>query len=125
MAGLKYSGRKIPFIYEGENITCKKISWGERGQVQQVPLEDAELLASTSPTDFTIVPGISEEEPIETIEKEMEEEVVPSLEPEEEENSLACTHDECDFVAKSPHGLKMHTDRKHPKPITPVIDIKE
>ena len=131
MVGLKYLGRKkIPFIYEGGNIRCGKMHWGKTGQVISVPLEDAELMVATSPTDFEMVLEGYEtpDEPIEDIEKEDEFAHDPDgvKEPEGEEvNPLACTHDECDFVAKAPRGLKMHIDRKHPKIVTPVAEIEE
>jgi hypothetical protein len=123
MVGLKYKGKKKSLIYKGENITCGIMQWGKSGQVIQVPIEDAEEMVNTSPTDFEIVKSKDDipEEPIAVIEKEDEPELEPEIEP-EKEDALSCSHEGCDFVAKAPHGLVMHTNRKHPKPITPIVE---
>ena len=84
MVGLKYGGKKIPFIYEGENIVCGKMMWGERGQVIQVPREDAEEMVNTSPTDFVMIVQNEEpnDAPIAVLEKEVEPEELRRMEAE-------------------------------------------
>ena len=62
MVGLKYTGKKIPFRYEGENIRCGKMSWSKRGQVIEALREDAEEMENTSPTDFEMI-VTNEDEP--------------------------------------------------------------
>ena len=118
MVGLKYTGKKIPFVYENENLGCKKMTWSKRGDVfEGVPIDDAEFMVLNSPSDFEIIRK-EEESPVLEIEKEEEEENTFAVD-------LSCPHDGCDFVAKAPHGLQMHIQRKHPKPITPFIEPKD
>ena len=55
LVGLKYSGKKIPFTFVNENLLQNKMSWNKRGDVIDVPLEDAEWMVKWSPSDFQMV----------------------------------------------------------------------
>ena len=91
--------------------------WPKSGETIKVPKDDAVFLAENSPSDFEIIlPKYELEEPIQEIEKEEEDQGKEEL-----EIDLSCPYEGCDFVAKKPHGLEMHINRKH-KTITPVIE---
>ena len=55
IVGLKYSGKKIPLTFVNENLLQNKMSWNKRGDVIDVPLEDAEWMVKWSPSDFQMV----------------------------------------------------------------------
>lgn len=62
MIGLKYTGKKIPFAYENENLVCGRMVWQEKKSVIRVPVEDAEFMVKYSGDDFEIVGHDDEEE---------------------------------------------------------------
>ena len=55
LVGLKYSGKKIPFTFLNDNLLQNKMSWSQRGDVIDVPMEDAEWMVKWSPSDFQMV----------------------------------------------------------------------
>lgn len=55
LVGLRYSGKKIPFTFYNESFLQKKTTWNKKGDVVDIPLEDAERLVKGSPSDFQMV----------------------------------------------------------------------
>lgn len=62
--GLKYTGKKIPFSFDNPRLISGKMYWEKRGDVIQVPFQDAQVLTLGSGNDFQIVyPDYVEPEP--------------------------------------------------------------
>lgn len=78
MIGLKYTGKKIPFVFKNENLQCESMAWQKRGDIIKVPKPDAEFMAKHSGHDFHIVGhDDSEDDTPEVIVKEKPKKITP------------------------------------------------